>query len=169
MVSLFTKEKTSLPEKNGVSVMGSAHHLGDERSLFYAAMGHRELSERNRFIFPRTAVSIAMNIRFDCRCVNIGTDYYSDLAKMASLLKENTSLIAILEAYDSQGFSTVPVEISKMRLRNVMNYLVDNFSIPRSKFYVDKLVGASSHEFPAATASGWGGVSVILKYPSVYS
>lgn len=170
MISSFTKEKINPPDKNGKATMASASHLGGESAMSYTAMGRHNLGGGSRPGGTRATVTIAMSIKFGDKCVDIGPHYYKDLAKMAGLLMENASLIAILEACTAQNLSAIPVEITKLRLRNVMNYLVDNFGISRSRFYVDKLVmPVCFNESSKVLRESCGGVTVILKYPSLYS
>lgn len=168
MINLFVKEKINTSEQKGVPAMGAAPQLGRESSLSYAAMIRYNMGVRSKPIYPRSIVTIAMNIRFSDKCVDIAAHYSKDLAKMANLLRENPSLIATLEACGLANVPGLSVDIVRLRLKNVMNYLVDNFAISRSRFYVDKLLRqASSSEYFAKSLDRSSGVIITLKYPSV--
>lgn len=180
MISLFTKEKTNAPKKNGASTIVAAQysaaqhqasrHPNDELALSYRSMVRPSMGERNKSVSLRPTVTIAMSIKFGEKCVDIAALYYKDLAKMANLLKENPSLIATLESCECSGVPGLSTDIARLRLRNVMNYLVEHFAISRSRFYVDKLLRpACSGEYFARPDERYGDVIITLKYPSVFN
>lgn len=184
MISSFLKENINTSEKVGASTsnigigIGSvpltepAPHIARESSLSYIAMARHNsaMSGCNKPVSARPTVTVAISIKFHNKCVDVAAHYYKDLAKMASLLRDYPGLIAILETTGYPSSAGMPVDIARLRLRNVMDYLIDHFAIPRCRFYLDTLLRpASFSEDLAKSHECCGSVTITLKYPSLLS
>ncbi|OYY95806.1 MAG: hypothetical protein B7Y41_00490 [Hydrogenophilales bacterium 28-61-23] len=80
-------------------------------------------------------LTMALLIEFDQNKADVKPQYYGDLSKVAYLLKTNPSVTATVEGHTGnlQGTPGLAMEISQQRAQNVVNTLVDNFDIARSR------------------------------------
>jgi OOP family OmpA-OmpF porin len=79
-------------------------------------------------------MTMAMMIEFDRNEDKIKAEHRDELMKVANFLKANPSVTATVEGHT--GNLTTPAlaqQISQRRAQNVVNYLVDNFGIARSR------------------------------------
>lgn len=91
----------------------------------------------------RARTTVAMEIDFDQYKSEVEPQYHDQLSKVASFLKANPSVTATVEGHagkyvgtgkDKQKVSPeLAMEVSQRRAQNVVNYLVDNFGIARSR------------------------------------
>jgi OOP family OmpA-OmpF porin len=80
-------------------------------------------------------VTMALLIEFDRNQSEVKSEYDSDLRKVANFLKAHPDVTATVEGHTGnlQGTTEMTMEISRRRAQNVVDYLVDNFGIARSR------------------------------------
>jgi OOP family OmpA-OmpF porin len=80
-------------------------------------------------------MTMALLIEFDRNEAEIRPQYRDDLRKVADFLKANPSVSATVEGHTGnlQATPALALEISQRRAQNVVNYLVDDFGIARSR------------------------------------
>lgn len=80
-------------------------------------------------------ITMAMEMEFDTNRADIRPEYRGELRKVADFLKANPSITATVEGHSSnqQATAEMMMGISQHRAQNVVNYLVDNFGIARSR------------------------------------
>jgi len=87
-------------------------------------------------------LTMAMEVDFDPYKDDIKPDYRDELRKVADFMKANPSVTATVEGHagkfvgDKQVTPELSMEISQRRAQNVVNYLVDDFGIARSRLSV---------------------------------
>ncbi|KAF0101520.1 MAG: OmpA/MotB domain protein [bacterium] len=80
-------------------------------------------------------ITMALLIEFDRNQANIKPEYTGGLRKVADFMQENPAVTATVEGHTGnlQGTPELAMEISQRRAQNVVNHLVDNFGIARSR------------------------------------
>lgn len=80
-------------------------------------------------------VTMALLIEFDRNKADVKPEYREELHKLANFLTANPSATATVEGHTAnlQVTEALALEISQRRAQNVVNYLVDNFGIARSR------------------------------------
>jgi OOP family OmpA-OmpF porin len=94
-----------------------------------------------KVVTAKTAV--AMEIEFDPYKHDVKPEYRDELRKVANFMKANPSVTATVEghadkvaglgAQQSQATPKVSMEVSQQRAQSVVNYLVDNLDVARSR------------------------------------
>ncbi|HEY3271967.1 MAG TPA: OmpA family protein [Geothrix sp.] len=115
-------------------------------------------------------LTMAMEIEFDPLKDEVTPQHRDDLRKVAKFLKANPSVTATVEGHtgnipatDAQAMS-----ISKRRAQNVVNYLVDNFGIERSRLTAEGF-GKTRRFAYSTTLEGQQEnrrVNIIINYPN---
>jgi OOP family OmpA-OmpF porin len=86
---------------------------------------------------PRAArVTMALEMEYDTDKAEVRPAYREELRKVANFMKANPGVTATVEGHTSDRKNVGPgaeMAISKARAQNVVNYLVDNFDIARSR------------------------------------
>lgn len=83
---------------------------------------------------PEARVTIAALVEFDSNSVTVKDEYRADLEKAANYLRDNPNVTAHVEGHAADLTSTAKAqEISERRAANVVDYLVENFNIDRSR------------------------------------
>lgn len=80
-------------------------------------------------------VTMAMLLEFDENKADVRPQYHDDLGRVADFLKANPTVTATVEGHTG-NLQTTPdqqMRMSQLRAQNVVNYLVDNFGIARSR------------------------------------
>jgi OOP family OmpA-OmpF porin len=115
-------------------------------------------------------ITMAMQIEFDQNKADIRPQYRDDLRKVADFLNANPSVTATVEGHTAnlQMTPELALEISQRRAQNVVNYLVDNFGIARSRLTA---AGFGNTRRFAYNTSAEGQqenrrVNIILNYPN---
>jgi len=115
-------------------------------------------------------VTMALLIEFDRNKADIRSAHHEDLRKVANFLTANPSVTAAVEGHTGnlQATPALAMEISRRRAQNVVNYLVDNFGIARSRLSPE---GFGQHRRFAYNTSAEGQqenrrVNIILSYPN---
>lgn len=80
-------------------------------------------------------VTMAMQIEFDRNQADVKPEYSGDLRKVAEFMADNPSVTATVEGHTGnlQGTPEEAMDISRRRAQNVVNALVDNFGVARSR------------------------------------
>lgn len=80
-------------------------------------------------------ITMALLIEFDQNKADVKQQYDDEIRKVADLLKANPSATATVEGHTGnlQATPELGMKISQQRAQNVVNYLVDNFGIARSR------------------------------------
>jgi len=80
-------------------------------------------------------MTMALLIEFDRNKADIKPEYRDELQTLANFLKANPAVTATVEGHTGNLQATVALaqEIAQRRAQNVVNYLVDNFGIARSR------------------------------------
>lgn len=80
-------------------------------------------------------LTLAMVIEFDENKADLKSKYHSDLSTVAYLMNANPRVTATVEGHTGnlQATPELAMEISRQRAQNVVNTLVDNFGIARSR------------------------------------
>ncbi len=80
-------------------------------------------------------ITMALLIEFDRNLAYVKPEYIGGLSKVADFLQENPSVTATVEGHTGnlQGTPELAMEISQRRAQNVVNSLVENFGVARSR------------------------------------
>jgi len=114
-------------------------------------------------------MTMALLIEFDQNDAAIKPQYRNDLGEVADFLKANPAVTATVEGHtgDLQATPQQALEISQHRAQNVVDYLVENFGIARSRLSVAAL-GRSRSTAYNTTLEGQQDnrrVNIIIDYP----
>jgi OmpA-OmpF porin, OOP family len=86
---------------------------------------------------PRAArVTMALEMEYDTDKADVRPQYREELRKVANFLKANPGVTATVEGHTNDRKNVgagAEMAISKARAQNVVNYLVDNFDVARSR------------------------------------
>jgi OOP family OmpA-OmpF porin len=80
-------------------------------------------------------MTVAMDMEFDQNSANVRPEYREELNKVAKFMKANPTVTATVEGHTGnlQATSALANEISQRRAQSVVEYLVQNFNIDRSR------------------------------------
>jgi len=80
-------------------------------------------------------ISMAMELEFAPNSADIRPQYHEELRKVANFMNANPRVTATVEGHTGnlQASAASAMEISQRRAQNVVNYLVNNFGVPRSR------------------------------------
>lgn len=78
-------------------------------------------------------ITMAMLMEFALDDATIDSGYHGELRKVADFLKANPSVTATVEGHAGNSTPSKSMEVSRLRARNVANYLVNQFGIDRSR------------------------------------
>ncbi len=114
-------------------------------------------------------VSMALLLEFEQNSAEVRPQYRNDLAEVADFLKANPGVTATVEGHTGnlQATPALALEISQRRAQNVVNYLVDNLGVARSRL----AVAGFGRSRPVAYNTSLEGqqenrrVNIILNYP----
>ena len=85
-------------------------------------------------IQPPERLCITLVIDFDSGKADIKPQYRDEIARVADYLKENPTTTGLIEGHtDNVGDPEYNMKLSQRRAENVVNYLVENFGIDRSR------------------------------------
>jgi OmpA-OmpF porin, OOP family len=85
-------------------------------------------------IKPPERICISLVQDFDSGKADIKPEYRGEIAKIADYMKQYPSTTAVIEGHtDNIGGYEVNMKLSQQRAENVVNYLVDNFGLDRSR------------------------------------
>jgi OOP family OmpA-OmpF porin len=88
--------------------------------------------------FPGRITHVVLDMEFDHNSADVKARYRNELAKVAEFLTENPNTSATIEGHASnaEGSPAQSMALSRRRAESVVNYIVDNFGIARSKLSV---------------------------------
>lgn len=114
-------------------------------------------------------VTMGMLVEFDTNSANVKPEYHSELAKVAKFLKENKTVTATVEGHTA-NLQTTPAlaqEISLKRAQNVVDYLVTNEGIERSRLTAEGFGKTRRYSYNTSAAGQQDNrrVNVIFAYP----
>ncbi|OZY86510.1 hypothetical protein CBP51_05665 [Cellvibrio mixtus] len=114
-------------------------------------------------------VTMGMLIEFDNNSAAVKPQYYTELAKVGKFLKENKTVTATVEGHTA-NLQTTPAlaqEISLKRAQNVVDYLVKNEGIERSRLSAEGFGKNRRHSYNTSAAGQQDNrrVNVIFSYP----
>ena len=80
-------------------------------------------------------IAMALELEFDARSAAVRPQYREELRKVANFMKANPRVTGTVEGHtgDLQVTAALAMEISQRRAQNVVNYLVVEFDVPRSR------------------------------------
>jgi OmpA-OmpF porin, OOP family len=83
----------------------------------------------------RDRITMAMELEFDRNSAVVKPQYREELRKVANFLKANPKVVAAVEGHTGnlQATPKQAMEISQRRAQNVVNYLVTNFGVEKSR------------------------------------
>jgi OOP family OmpA-OmpF porin len=85
-------------------------------------------------IQPTERLCMSLVIEFDSGKADVKAQYREQIAKVADYLKQYPTTTAVIEGHtDNTGSPEANLKLSQQRAENVVNYLVDNFGIDRSR------------------------------------
>jgi OmpA-OmpF porin, OOP family len=118
----------------------------------------------------RTRVTVATIIEFDESSADIAPKYRDDLLKVADFLKANPTVTATVEGH-SGNLHTTPesaMQVSELRARSVVNYLVDKLSVPRSQVSSEGFGETRRFAYSTSVEGRRANrrVNIILNYPN---
>lgn len=112
-------------------------------------------------------VTMAMLIEFDQNKANIGSQYGAELAKVGKFLNENPGVTATVEGHAANTSPETAMAVSKLRAQNVVDYLVTNFGVARTRLAAEGF--GESRRFAYNTSADGRQenrrVNIILNYP----
>ena len=114
-------------------------------------------------------VTMGMLIEFDINSAAVKSQYNSELAKVAKFLNENKTVTATVEGHTA-NLQTTPAlaqEISLKRAQNVVDYLVKNEGIERSRLTAEGFGKTRRHSYNTSAEGQQDNrrVNVIFTYP----
>lgn len=116
-------------------------------------------------------ITMALEIEFDLLKDDVKPEYREELRKAANFLKANPTVTATVEGHAGKVRTTdaSAMAISKRRAENVVTYLVDNFSIDRSRLTAEGF-GKTRRFAYSTTLEGQQEnrrVNIVITYPSL--
>ncbi len=114
-------------------------------------------------------ITMAMDMEFGKNKSAVAPQYREELRKVANYLKANPAVTATVEGHTGnlQASPKQTQEISLQRAQNVVNYLVDNFEVPRSQLTAEGFgqTRRAAYNTSAAGQQDNRRVNIILNYP----
>jgi len=113
--------------------------------------------------------TMALAVEFDAKDASVRPEYRDELRRLAEFLNANPRVTATVEGHTG-NLQTTPelaLQMSERRAQNVVNYLVDNFAIERSRLTA-RGFGQTRRDSYNTTAAGQQDnrrVNVIINYP----
>jgi OOP family OmpA-OmpF porin len=115
-------------------------------------------------------ITMAMDMEFGPNKTAVKSEYRDELRKVANYLKANPTVTATVEGHtgDLQATPKSAMKISRERAQNVVDYLVDNFNVPRSRLSIEGFgeTRRASYSTSAAAERDNRRINIILNYPN---
>jgi len=82
-------------------------------------------------------ITMAMEMEFDTNSADIRPQYREELRKVANFMKANPRVVATVEGHTSnqRGTAAQAMQLSQRRAENVVNALVDQFGVDRTRLF----------------------------------
>jgi len=85
-------------------------------------------------VTPPDRLCVNLNMEFDTDKADIKPQYNDEIAKVGEFMKQNPTTTAVIEGHtDNVGSADYNMKLSKKRADNVVDYLVKNFGIDKSR------------------------------------
>jgi OOP family OmpA-OmpF porin len=114
-------------------------------------------------------VTMGMLIEFDNNSAAVKSQYHKELTKVAKFLKENKTVTATIEGHtaDLQTSPALAQDISLKRAQNVVDYLVKNEGIERSRLTAEGFGKTRRYSYNTSAAGQQDNrrVNIIFNYP----
>lgn len=113
-------------------------------------------------------ITMALLIEFDTDKADIAAQYHAPLRKVADYLKANPTVTAVVEGHAANSTPSMSMEISRLRARNVADYLVNTLGIARARVSSEGF-GESRRFAYNTSAEGQQEnrrVNIVLSYPN---
>jgi OOP family OmpA-OmpF porin len=115
-------------------------------------------------------ITMALEMEFDTDKADVKPQYREELRKVANFLKANPGVIAAVEGHTSNQMAGAGREqaLSQRRAQNVVNYLVDNFGIARSRLSAEGYGGTRRFAYNTSAEGQRENrrVNIILDFPN---
>lgn len=83
---------------------------------------------------PPERLCVTLNVEYDTNSTEISPRFTSEIAKVGDYMKKYPTTTALIEGHtDNVGGFDLNMKLSQKRAENVVNYLVTNFGIERSR------------------------------------
>jgi OOP family OmpA-OmpF porin len=107
---------------------------------------------------------MALAIEYDAMDTAVKPEYRNEMLALANFLKANPTATATVEGHTGnlQATPEQAMKISQQRAQNVVNYLVDNFGIARSRLTAEGFGQTRRFSYNAEDNRR---VNVIIEYP----
>jgi len=114
-------------------------------------------------------ITMAMVIEFDRNKADVKPEYHEELRRVAGFLKMSPSATATVEGHTGNLQATVQLaeEIAQRRAQNVVNYLVENFAIERSRLTAEGFGRTRQYAYNTSLEGQQENrrVNIIITYP----
>ena len=82
-------------------------------------------------------ITMAMEMEFDTNSADVRPQYREELRKVANFMKANPRVVATVEGHTSnqRGTAAQAMQLSQRRAQNVVNALVDQFGVDRTRLF----------------------------------
>lgn len=114
-------------------------------------------------------MTMALQMEFDTNGADVRPEYRDQLRRVADFLKANPQATARVEGHTGnlQATAALAEEISQRRAQNVVDYLVDNFGIARSRLAAEGFGGSRRTAYNTTLEGQQENrrVNVIISYP----
>lgn len=121
-------------------------------------------------VMPARLTTLSLPIEFGQNQADVKPQYRDDLRQVADFLKANQAVVATVEGNTDnlQPTAEIAMKISQLRAQNVVNYLVDNFGIARSRLTAVGFGQTRRFAYNTSVAGRQQNrrVNVIFSYPS---
>jgi OOP family OmpA-OmpF porin len=115
-------------------------------------------------------VTMALDMEYDINKADVRPQYREELRKVADFMKANPRVTATVEGHTANLQSTTPQqerEMAQRRAQNVVNYLVDNFGIDRSRLSAEGYGATRRYAYNTSLEGQRENrrVNIIINYP----
>jgi OOP family OmpA-OmpF porin len=115
-------------------------------------------------------MTMALDMEYDVNKSEVKPEYREELRKVADFMNANPRVTATVEGHTGnlQGTAQLAREIAQRRAQNVVNYLVDNFGISRSRLSAEGFGRTRRFAYNTSLEGQRENrrVNIIINYPS---
>jgi OmpA-OmpF porin, OOP family len=153
---------------------GDSHPVGDNRTEEGKRMNRRiaavvECTTDIPGLTVRPArVTMALEVEFDRDEVDIKPEFHDEIGRLADFLASHPSVTATVEGHAAnQATRALALSISQLRAQNLMNYLVNNFGVARSRLTAEGFGDSRRFAYNTSLQGQQENrrVNVIINYP----
>lgn len=112
-------------------------------------------------------ITLAMEIEFEQNKASIGSQYHNGLRSVAEFLRADPLVVATVEGHADNSTPSNSAQLSLLRARNVVNYLVKNFGIAESRLTAEGFGETRRFAYNTSKEGRQENrrVNIILEYP----